>query len=144
MVFLEAVKVETAKSQWLRLWNSFGLSSLMISIGLKTDMDSFDRAFMIGGGAVMGVFNFANYLKDRKEKKEQLPVLFSTRYDRPPVTPRLGRALRMMDIVFWGPMMVRVSKKYKMSDAEKLAMCSGGILTMVINGYNLFKNRKQQ
>lgn len=61
---------EVAKSQWVRLWDVVGLGPIMVYIGSKYPLKSWERTFMYVGGIGTMIYNLRNLIKDREIDKE--------------------------------------------------------------------------
>ena len=66
---------EVAKAQWVRLWDVFGLTPLMMYIGWRhREMSPLARTFLMGAGAWTLVYNLKNYLSLRDIRRESYHI----------------------------------------------------------------------
>lgn len=138
---------EIAKSQWVRIWDVLGFAPLMLWIGLRNDFAPHEKLFMVIGSITMWIFNFDNLLRDKPTEKEILEkpaYAFKTAsvFHHPPERKFIGNWLRMIDILYWGPMMLKINRKYKLEPWEKVFMEYGGWSTIYVNGLNYIMNEK--
>lgn len=140
--------LETAKSQWVRLYNVVAMCPYMIYIGNKYPMKSWEKSFMIFGGLATLLFNFRNYILDLspdipKTPYKKVPLGMSTVYDYPP--ERLTADLyRLVDVFLYGPAMMLIASRYKMTPIEEIFMWYTGASTVALNGANYLSNEKRK
>ncbi len=135
---------EIAKSQWVRFYNVVAMCPYMIYIGAKYPMKRWEKTFMIWGGLATLIFNLKNLIEDRTIPQtyyDKIPFNLSSVYEYPPEKATVD-GMRLGDVFFYGPAMMIIANRYKMTLPEELFMWYTGASTIALNGANYLANIK--
>lgn len=139
---------EVAKSQWVRIWDCAGMVPALMYIGASNKhIDQASRAFLVMGGFGTLLYNFHNLMDDRGTEHRnfsKIPLGVSSVYYRDAKDSAMGNAMRIFDVVGFGPWCIFIAARYKLPIWQEVFLWSTGIMTILVNAANWWANHFYQ